>query len=229
MSLPKFAVFGLLLGAPLASIAQTPDPAPLPRFYIGLAAYNSYYQQLGKNAYRGSGSRVPVQLTAGYQWRPRLAVQLGVAYSGVSSEHLLARYNYSSTGAQPTYYQIDGKATERNTSFSLLGRYTLTRKLNHRLQFDLLGGFTLEHRIYRTRGIAIDSAQNNQVNTPYDYRTSFNTALVTAGPSVRYRFGEHFELQYDLTFNTRLNSGNYYHEGITTSNSLGLRYRFGRR
>jgi hypothetical protein len=78
---------GLLLAASLPALAQTtPDAAP--RFYVGLGAYSSYYQALGGLSQASRSSvRLPLQFVAGYQLRPRLAVQVGVAYSGTTNDY----------------------------------------------------------------------------------------------------------------------------------------------
>jgi hypothetical protein len=75
-----------LLGLPLAGYAQGSDPAPAPHFYGGLGLYSSSHHNLSGWS---NGARIPVQAVIGYQWRPRLAVQLGLAYSGNRSQ-----YNY---------------------------------------------------------------------------------------------------------------------------------------
>jgi hypothetical protein len=231
MLTPRLVLCSLLLGAPLLSHAQSPEPAPYPRYYVGLAAYSSYYQKLGGNSYRGT--RIPLQLTAGYQWRPRLAVQAGIAYSGVSQSYSSIGRTYPNSGypmpgVQGSYYDYNGRFTGRNASVSLLARYTLTRQPVHRMQFDLLGGFTWEHSSYRDHGSRADSVQSSLVVSAYDERSNANRMLLSLGPSVRYRFGQHLELFYDLLFNKRLASNQYYEiEGITSSSALGLRYRFG--
>jgi len=79
MFLPRITLANLLLVSPLACFAQTPDAAPVPRFYVGLGAYSSYYQPIGKSEFYQSNFRLPVQFTSGYQISPRVAVQLGVA------------------------------------------------------------------------------------------------------------------------------------------------------
>ncbi|MDQ2794220.1 MAG: hypothetical protein M3Y12_09455, partial [Bacteroidota bacterium] len=86
------ALSGLLAAAAFPARAQTAPAAPAalpglaaPRFFVGLAAYSSYYQPLGGLSLANRSSvRVPLQLVAGYQLRPRLAVQVGVAYSGTT-------------------------------------------------------------------------------------------------------------------------------------------------
>ena len=223
---PRLALAALLL-VPTLSPAQTIDPAPAPKLYVGLGVVNNGYQELGSN-YRG-GVQVPVQLTAGYQLRPRLAVQVGLTYSGNSN-----RYDYSGRLYDPSipdiYYTNTGRGTARRVSGSVLGRYTLTRKAAHRVQFDVLGGFGLEHRSYRTRGTQTQSTQQTLTTNSYDNRSTYTDAVFTLGPSVRYRFGERLELVYDLLFSTPfLTKKSYLTEGSTQGMSLGLRYRFGQR
>jgi hypothetical protein len=231
MPTPRFVLCSLLLGAPLLCHAQNAEPAPCPRYYVGLAAYSSYYQTLSGGNYRPT--RIPLQLTAGYQWQPRLAVQAGIAYSGASQSYFSVGRTYPNSGypipgMQGSYYDYNGRHTWRSASVSLLARYTLTRQLAHRMQFDLLGGFTWEHSSYRDYGSRADSVQSSLVMSAYDERSNANRLLLALGPSVRYRFGQHLELFYDLLFNKRLASNQYYEiEGITSSSALGLRYRFG--
>jgi hypothetical protein len=190
----QFILGSLLLAAPLTGFAQT--TAPVPRYYVGLAAYSSGYQPLGGNYY--SGTRLPFQLTAGYQLRPRLAVQVGVAYSGGSYSYFNAGRYYTSAGAAASpysYYEFQGRNQERNTSVALLARYTLTRQPQHRFQADLLGGVTLERERYNalsTRTFS-DSTRTNVVTTNSDDTVRSNDILLTAGASARYRFGRHLE------------------------------------
>ncbi|MDO7848090.1 outer membrane beta-barrel protein [Hymenobacter sp. M29] len=236
MRYPRLALGALLVAAPLLSPAQTapsaPDPAPTPRFYVGLGAYSSYYQRLGRE-YIGTSAenvRVPLQLTAGYQLRPRLAVQVGVAYSGISQNYASAYYVYYSPNNPASYAEASGTYTNRRASVSALARYTLTRNLAHRLQFDALGGLSLEHSSSRSKGIRSDSLQNTFTTAPYDYRSSFNNLVLSVGAGVRYRIAPRFELTYDLLLNGGVWSDqSYLYKGLSTSNALGLRYRFGAR
>jgi len=222
MHFSRLALSGLLAGAPLLVQAQA-AAAAAPRFYVGLAAYSSYYQPLGNQNF--GGFQLPAQLTAGYQWRPRLAVQVGVAYSHFSNPYSYRGYYYPTpAGSEQRYYQRSGRATTSSTSVGVLGRYTLTKQPAHRLQFDLLGGFTLEHGRYRDRGTTTDSTQAGS----FDNQHSTNSLLFSFGPSVRYRLGSAFELFTDYTFNVRLATSEAYQpERVTTAGSLGLRYRFG--
>lgn len=230
MRFPSFALGGLLLATALPAHAQTTpaEAQATPRFYVGLAAYSSSYQPVGNQAL-GTGFRVPMQLTAGYQLRPRLAVQLGVAYRGGTSPYLSSTlYQDAITGPNTTYYTLEGDYTQRRTSVSVLARYTLTANPAHRLQFDALGGFGLEHRSIRSRGTQTNYAPGAATTvSDYEFGYAQNNLLLTGGIGARYRLSQHFELTYDLTLNKAF-SGYGYDRGLTSSQALGLRYRFGR-
>jgi len=211
-------------GSPLAGRAQDPAPVPAPRYYVGVAAYSSAYQPLS-GGYQGT--RLPFQLTAGYQLRPRLALQLGVAYSGVSSSYFNASHYFPNPGAPGVYFDYDIHSTERNTSLALLARYTLTRQAAHRLQVDLLGGLTLEAGYYTYNSLHTDSSQV-PVTRRFDQSGTDWSYLLTAGPSVRYRLGRHLEALLDFTLNHDFNSDHRPHSSVLTgATALGLRYRFG--
>jgi hypothetical protein len=222
---------GLLLAAPLRSFAQTlADAAPaVPphRFYVGLGAYHSNFQNLGSWRQGDTGFRVPVQLTAGYQLRPRLALELGVAYSGRTSVYAYDSYYYNTSGIAPANYQYSRTTTERVASVSALARYTLTRKPAHRLQFDALGGFTLVHGNVYSRGFEANDFAGSFQAVPFDNHSTHNELLLTAGLGLRYRLTPRFEVNFDLTTNRNLNHPHTY-QGFTGSAALGLRYRFGK-
>ncbi|MDB5267999.1 MAG: hypothetical protein JWP58_1039 [Hymenobacter sp.] len=235
---------GLLLAATLPARAQTTaETPPLPgraasRFYAGLGAYSSYYQRLGSQTLGYGGSfRLPVQLTAGYQLSPRLAVQVGVAYSGATAHYAEnTLYQNATTGPNPNYYTLDGTYTLRHTSVSALARYTLTANPAHRLQFDALGGFTLERRSSTSRGIQTNYTPGAAATTAnYDFGYTRNTLLLTGGVGARYRLSRRFELTYDFTVSQALNDKTNaygtsinYTNALTASHALGLRYRLGR-
>ncbi|GAB3638216.1 hypothetical protein GCM10027422_38060 [Hymenobacter arcticus] len=216
-----------MLSLPLAARAQTADSTP--RYYVGLAAYSSDFQPLGGTYY--GGTTVPVQLTLGYQVLPRLAVQLGVAYSGNS-------YRYTNDGPYPmyttagrpaTFYTYSGNTSWRSASVSLLARYTLTRKPEHRVQFDVLGGLTLDHdrTHYDNSRTDTDSLQNVIGTVGYNERYSRTNFLLTGGLSTRYRFSQRLEAVLDVTLSRSFLQGQY--AGFPGSTALGLRYRFGQR
>ncbi|UOQ99513.1 porin family protein [Hymenobacter sp. 5317J-9] len=232
MLAPRLALGTLLLALPCLSRAQTTEPAPVPKFYVGLGAYGSFYQSLGGRFSNEKGFPVPLQLTAGYQLRPRLAVQLGVAYSGFTSRYDVEGYYFTADPAAPeAYYHYTSTSTRRNTSVSALARYTLTRKLAHRVQFDVLGGLTLEHYNGYARGTETQGYVNNLQVTNFDQRYVQNTLLLSAGASVRYRLTPRFDLNLDYTLNHSVLTGRPSRglNSLTGAAALGLRYRFGQR
>jgi hypothetical protein len=219
-----FAV-GLLLSLPLASSAQSAAPTPTPKYYVGLAAYSSKYQYVGGNSFREL--RLPVQVTAGYQLKPRLALQVGVAYSQSIFDYNKQPSAYYPPGSLIIAEKYYGKSIWRHTSVSVLGRYALQPQSTHRLQADLLGGVTLEKERYTVgyQYTAIDST--NAVYSSSQTTGGYNYAiwLFTAGLSTRYRVSQHLEAVLDATLNARLASVT---SPPSLSGALGLRYRFGR-
>lgn len=219
----RLALGALLLGSPLLSRAQTTDVAPAPRFYVGLAAYQSPYQGLDNWRQSDTGFRVPVQLTVGYQLRPRLALELGVAYSGRTTRYAFDGSYYDANGT-PFNYQYSNTTTQRTASVSALARYTLTRQPAHRLQVEALGGVTVVHRNSYSRGFNTKDPSGPLQNTSFNIRYSDNDLLLTAGLGLRYRLSPRFALNLDLTTNRNVNNDLF---GFTGSAALGLRYRIG--
>ena len=226
----SLALGGLLLAAALPGLAQTTpaEPAAAPRFYVGLAAYHSNYQNLASWRQGDTGFRVPVQLTAGYQLRPRLALELGVAYSGRTATYAYDGYRYDYTTGTPTtsYYQYSATYTGRTTSVSALARYTLTRQPAHRLQVDALGGLTLLHATSYARGFDRNDFSGSMQTTSFDVHRAATDLLLTAGLGLRYRLCSRLALNFDLSTNYNLNHPTPYNT-FTGSSALGLRYRFG--
>ena len=220
---------GLLLASPLGSLAQTTETAPAatPRFYVGLGAYHSNFQNVWNWRQNDTGFPVPVQLTAGYQLRPRLALELSAAYSGRTTRYAYDGYYFDATG-NGFANNFTSTLTERVTTVSALARYTLTRKPAHRLQVDALGGFTLVHRNYYHRGSETNDLSGTLETTPFSARGTNNELLLTAGLGLRYRVAPRLEFNFDLTTNYNLNHPNTFN-GYTGSAALGVRYRFGSR
>lgn len=216
---------GLLMGSSATAQAQAAEPGPAPHFYGGLGVYSSSHQNLGS---WGNGARIPVQAVVGYQWRPRLAVQLGMAYSGNRSEYTYST-SYSSYYPSPptTLTAVAGTYTERSTTISLLARYTLTRKLAHRFQADALGGLKVEYSRYRDVGTSTAYDQSTPTVTPFDYPATYNSTLLSLGISLRYRVVSRLEAVYDLTFDQRISRNSPYSRRPEATMALGLRYRFG--
>ena len=223
---PRLLFPGLLALLPALGHAQAAEP-PVPRYYVGLAAYSSAYQPLGGGIYRST--RLPFQVSVGYQVRPRLAVQLGVAYSSSSADYSnVGRYYPAAGPAGGVYVGYSSQSTDRSTSLALLARYTLTRHLGQRVQVDALGGVTVQASRYTLANTYSDSSQV-PVRQRYEGRGTDWGVLLTAGPSVRCRLSSHFDALLDFTLNYDLNRGNSPESSLLTgATALGLRYRFGR-
>jgi len=226
MHLSRLSLASLLALSPLLSRAQAADKAP--RYYVGLAAYSSAYQKLGGGAYQST--RLPFQVAVGYQLRPRLAVQLGVAYSQQSYDYSF-NGNYSpGVGLPDVYSGFRSQGTEHTMSGALLARYTLTRQPAHRLQADVLGGFTVVANRYSASLLQTDSSRT-PATIRYAHSGTDFSYLLTAGASVRYRLGQRLEALLDFTLNYDIDRE--HHAAVNTSEvtgatALGLRYRFGK-
>ncbi|RZJ89891.1 MAG: hypothetical protein EOO60_09540, partial [Hymenobacter sp.] len=195
MKFARIFLGGILLGSSATAQAQSAEPVSAPHFYGGLGVYSSSHHNLSS---WGNGARIPVQALLGYQWRPRLAVQLGVAYSGNHSDYTYST-SYSSYYPTPpsTLTDVAGTYTERSTTISLLARYTLTRKLAHRFQADALGGIKVEYSRYRDAGTYTTHAQATPAVTPFEYPATYNSTLLSLGISLRYRMVSQLEAVYD--------------------------------
>jgi hypothetical protein len=173
---------------------------------------------------------VPVQATFGYQLRPRWAVQVGLTYRGTSFSYDYTNRDYLGSGKYGPAYAANIKQHYRTFSASALARYTLTRQAAHRLQFDVLGGLTLEQLRSTARYTRTDSAATSVTTNP-SYQ--INQLLATAGIGLRYRFNPRLEATYNLLTNYGLTGYTYtsalYSDRFTGSMALGVQYRFGRR
>lgn len=221
MFLRKMFGCSLLCSIPYLGHAQsTPpaaEPAPGPRFYIGVGAYTSDHEYWGSR-YGFSATR-PLQFTLGYQLRPRLALQVSAVSAATkgSVAGLVPQANGPGLPYAQTY-------ANRSTSLSALGRYTLTRTPAHRLQVDGLGGFTLHRSSFDGTGSYPDSYAPGGFGS-YDRHSRDIDVLLTAGASVRYRLTPHFEAVADATVSTSLRAL----RNVTPAVAVGLRYGFGRR
>lgn len=228
MVFSKIILSSLLLGLPLVSFAQDEQPAPAPKFYMGLSAYSGPYQRFGSTNTNGTNINIPVQATFGYQLRPRLAMQLGLIYSGYKRGYQYD-YNYTDTNTNQLNFSTNYTYTLRTFDTSLLLRYTLTRKAAHRFQADLVGGLRLTHQRGHQIGRNIYSyanpSQGPSTIVEYDNLYSANVLSVDLGPGFRYRFGQRLEAVGDILFGLPI-TGNYHN--LDSSLALGLRYRFGR-
>lgn len=227
MNLTFLTLGSLLLSVPFSSQAQDGQPVPAPKFYVGLAAYSGPYQGFSTTHRYRDNINIPVQATLGYQWRPRLAVQLGLTYSGYKNR-FESEYDYTNIDAYKVHYKGNTSTTVRTFNTALLMRYTLTRKPAHHFQFDVLGGLTLIHQSVRVTGNETYSYADypQSPSTIIDRNDSYpyNSLNANLGPEFRYRFGQRLEAVGDILFNLPLTG--IYHN-LDSSVALGLRYHFG--
>lgn len=200
---------------PLLGSAQGNEPV-VSRYYVGLSAYTNWYQRLSREQ---DGSKwPPLSVTVGYQLSSRWALQLSTAYSSSPGSYAGTARNFD--GSLIGNYSND----YRNTALSMmaLGRYTLTRTPSKRFQLDALGGISLDRQGYRGKGYNPDYTDPNGT-VPFERSShNYNYAL-SVGPSLRYRIGSGLEAVGEGTVNMDIRSPRV----VTTSASVGLRYRFG--
>ncbi|WP_324680645.1 outer membrane beta-barrel protein [Hymenobacter sp. GOD-10R] len=215
-----FAFCTFLVSTPLLSWAQSPavpaQQAPTYRLYVGVGAYTSDHEYWGSR-YEFPSTH-PVQVTLGYQLRPRLALQLSGASAAIKGSY--AGLVPQADGTNLPYAQ---RYANRSTSLAALARYTFTRTAAHRLQLDGLGGFTLHHFSFDGTGSYPDPNAPGGFSS-YDNHSRTTDALFTAGVSVRYRLTTHLEAVADGTVSTSLRAL----RDVTQAGALGLRYTFGR-
>jgi hypothetical protein len=164
-----------------------------------------------------------VQATLGYQLRPRLAVQLGLVYSGRKNDYASTN-EYVDANSNKILFNSTGRSTLRHYTASLQARYTLTRKPAHRFQVDAVGGLAYDHQYYRGVGSEAytNVSQGTSTSTNHDDTSPYNEAFISIGPSLRYRFGQRLDVVYDLLLNQPLTR-----QSNAGSMALGIRYRFG--
>jgi hypothetical protein len=227
MNFAFLALGSLLLSVSLSSQAQDGQSVPAPKFYVGLAAYSGPYQNFSTTHRYRDNISIPVQATLGYQWRPRLAVQLGLTYSGYKRS-LESEYDYINIDAYKVHYRGNTVTAVRTFNTALLMRYTLTRKPAHRFQFDVFGGLTLLHQNVRVTGNETygyaDYPQSPSTIIDHNDSYPYTRLNATLGPEFRYRFGQRLEAVGDILFILPL-TGTYH--SIDSSVALGLRYHFG--
>lgn len=227
MNFPLLTLSSLLLSLPFSSQAQDGQPVSAPKFYVGFAAYSGPYQNFSTTHRYRDNINIPVQATLGYQWRPRLAVQLGLTYSGYKNRFEY-EYDYTNIDNYKIHYKGNTVTTIRTFNTALLMRYTLTRKPAHHFQFDVLGGLTLLHQGVRVTGNETYSYADypQSPSTIIDRNDShpYNRLDATLGPEFRYRFGQRLEAVSDILFILPI-TGTY--RTLDSSVALGLRYHFG--
>jgi hypothetical protein len=209
-----------LLGslAPLTSQAQ--DAPASPRFYVGVGA--NLLSNVPFKSYGIVPRLIGPSLTAGMQFTPRLAGQVGLSYHRKKDS-----YTYENAGPAGTTEVI---ATYRSQYFIIpvLLRYTVTNPAE-RFHFDVLGGATL--LVARASGAfefngVVDPSLVTQ-NSNYNFSNArFN---LTLGPAVRTAVSPRLELTASSL--ASVSTGTYYKfsDRLFLNTSLGINYAFGQR
>ena len=231
----RFLLFLCLLVPSRSLWAQTNASPSFPRGYVGLQ-YGRQEYHLAPSATSGSANPEPgrtnarrLQLTLGYQIKPRFAVQVGIAPVKQS-------FSYGGSGTNNAGQPVSEKGISTNTSLALpiLVRYTLVPKPWKNLQLDVLAGTVL----FGSDGTSdFTRTENGVITTQSRNVTKVRNAFIAAGPSARYEFGRHLAGFADWMFykNLRYTEPTYLgidpgnKAGITNSFNLGVRYRFGYR
>lgn len=212
--------------------AQADQPSSFSRWYVGLQ-YGRQEYHLAFSATAGSSSvgsgrtnaRRP-QLTLGYQVKPQLALQVGIA-------PLKQSFTYGGSGTnnagQPVIER--GISTTHSLALPILARYTLAVRPWKNLQLEALAGPVL----FFSRGKSDFTRTEDGILTTHSATTTqVRNAFLAAGPSARYGVGRHLVGFADWLFYKNLQSTSSSYPGsnlenktgITTSINLGIRYHF---
>jgi hypothetical protein len=203
-----------LLGGilPLASQAQiTPDAS---RFYVGVRA-----NMLSNVPFKDRGlvpQLVGPALTAGMQFTPRLAGQVGLSYHwGKETRDLLYRFGNITVTSRSKYFSIP-----------VLLRYTVTEPAQ-RFHFDILGGATLLH----TTGSTSYTNSTGVLDPGFRDNSGSNTNFcLTLGPAVRAAISSHLELTASSAVSAVVGDNYYkFSDRLFLNTSLGVNYTFGQR
>lgn len=232
MFLRSLLLCGLLL--PVHALrAQTAQPSSFPRWYGGLQYGRQDYHLVlststgGWEPGRTNARRL--QLTVGYQLKPRLALQVGLA-------PLQDTFKYDGSGTNDAGQSVveRGVSTTRDLSLPILARYTLAARPWKNLRLEVLAGLVL---LFSQGKSDFTRTEGGVITTHSVVTTRGRNAFLAAGPSARYEAGRHLAGFADWMFYKNLQStgslipgsnlGN--NTGITTSVNLGIQYRFGYR
>jgi hypothetical protein len=200
-------LLGTLL--PLSSPAQTAPASS--RFYVGVGV-----NLLSNLPFKDRGivpRLIGPALTAGVQFTPRLAGQVGLSYHWEKDSYeYIGSSNPSFTAIQRVSY----------VHVPVLLRYTLTTPAEN-LHVDILGGATLLHAAghltFESNG-PIDPALRES-------RTSDTRVNLTLGPAVRAAISSHLDLTVNGLVSMRVDEVYNFSDRFFLNTSLGLNYKFG--
>ncbi|RZL09556.1 MAG: hypothetical protein EOO62_13955 [Hymenobacter sp.] len=216
--MPARTLLAAAIVSGLVSLPGHAQTAPAsPRFYVGLGA-----NMLSNVPFKDQGMvprLVGPALTAGMQFTPRLAGQIGVSYQWKKD-------TYPANFLDLTGYFVNS-VTYRYSYLivPVLLRFTVTAPAE-RFHLDLLGGGTLLHaRSYSTYAYSASGVGPAEQSVNSD--TRYN---LTLGPSVRAALSPRLELTASGLVSARLGE-NYYRfsDRLFLNTSLGINYTFGQR
>jgi hypothetical protein len=210
-----FLVVGLA-NLPLVSTAQT-APAALTHFYVGLGA--SALSSAPASSYN-SFRHIGPSLSAGVQFTPRWALQVGAALSWRKEAD--SRSYVPSPGQLPTVVEYDSRIT--TLTVPILARYTLTLPAE-RFHGDVVGGVTLLHTVSQFNSSSTAAGQ-----APYlaDEHFSVNRASIALGLAARYSLLPQLELTADGLANVNVTNSFYsFSDRFFLNLLVGVRYHFG--
>lgn len=208
-------------------LGQASLPTTYHRWYVGTQLTSHYYAVIFPSGLPSMSSPNPLQLVAGYQFTPRLAMQISGLY-----RHRNLEWGGAGTTVtgQPTATKF--KHQNWNTAVPVSLRHTLTRQSARRVQVDGALGLSFISIRYTTRQtIEIDG----QVTEEYNTAQKATGTYLTGGISGRLGFGKtrRVEAVLDLLVNRNIEqfSTSIYQYldapgGLTRAYGLGLRYRF---
>lgn len=216
---------GITPGWAQPGVAKT----PFLRWYGALQYGRQNYQLFipGEPQIGRTETRRP-QLTVGYQFTPRFALQLGVA--PVGEKFSSSAYGTNQAG-QPL--SEEGWSKGKSLAVPLTVRYTLALAPWKKLHVDLLAGGVVFWTNSQTNFRRIE---NGITTRDYHKVDKFTQFYATLGPSLRYDFGQRQQigvfadwlfyknLRSAPSFNQVVSTGNK--SGITNSIMFGVRYRF---
>lgn len=203
-----------------AAAQQLPPDTAFPRFYAGASCLVGVYEVFYPVRAYDEGGLVPV-MGGGYQLSPRTSIQAAVGAGHQRYYNELTQQTAGGQTVRATYFQDDHWLT----AVPVLLRLTGTRRLQRRVQFDALAGFTLLHGAYDQ---TFDQYDNQQVPVLHEEHTERVTNVAfTGGVSARYRFGRHVEGVGDAVLNRTVTSNPL--ASARATYSVGLRYCFGHR
>lgn len=218
MSFRTLAVAGLLLATTLPVVSHAQTTAS--RFYAGASA-----NLLSNTPFNSSGASrlLGPSLTAGFQFTPRVALQVGASYQW-QHEAFSELYIATAPGGPTTNITNTNEYHYKYLMVPVLLRYTFAPAAQ-RFHVDALGGVTLLYSALRR------TYDSTPATAPLaEYKTSTYRASLTLGPAVRYAVAPNVELTASSLASVALGDSYYrFSNRFFLNTSIGVNYTFGSR